>query len=183
MKIVAVIVAVIVAALILVILAREARATGLQEETRCLAEALYYEARDQGTLGMVAVAAVVKNRMRSKAYPNTACGVTRQAKMWAGVPILHKCQFSYYCDGLPERPAEKKAWDIALQIAGALIDTDFEITGLEEATHYHTTSVQPSWSTGLILCGRVGDHLFYTAPVPPGQTPHHKREFLQIEIF
>lgn len=153
--------ATIVGALIVVILAREARATDLQEEQVCLAEAIYYEARDQGTLGMVAVAAVVKNRMRSKAYPDTACGVVRQAKMWAGSPVRNKCQFSYFCDGLPERPSEKEAWRIALQIAGALIDTDFEMKGLEEATHYHTISVQPSWSTALRPCGRVGDHLFY----------------------
>jgi spore germination cell wall hydrolase CwlJ-like protein len=129
-----------------------------------MAEALYYEARDQGATGMVAVAAVIKNRMKSNSYPDTACGVVRQAKTWAGAPIRNKCQFSYFCDGLPERPAEKEAWDMALRIAGALIDTDFTMTGLEQATHYHTISVLPSWATALEPCGRVGDHVFYASP-------------------
>jgi spore germination cell wall hydrolase CwlJ-like protein len=150
--------------LMLILTAREARAMDPPDEQRCMAEALYYEARDQGTMGMVAVAAVIKNRMKSDSYPDTACGVVHQAKMWAGAPIRHKCQFSYFCDGLPERPAEKEAWEMALQIAGALIDTDFKMVGLEQATHYHTISVQPSWATVLEPCGRVGDHLFYAAP-------------------
>ena len=135
---------------------------GVDSEHRCLAEALYYEARDQGIVGMVAVAAVVKNRVKSDRYPDSVCEVVRQAQTWAGNPVRDRCQFSFFCDGLPERPAEKEAWATALRISEALLNTDFEMRGLEDATHYHATSVQPSWSMVLEPCGQVGDHVFYS---------------------
>ena len=158
------------AVLLLMLLATDARATDgygtpLSSEHQCMAEALYFEARNQGTAGMVAVAAVVQNRVKSDRYPSTVCKVVRQAKMRGGQPILHQCQFSFYCDALPENPSEKEAWDVAMRIAGALTNTGFKVMGLEAATHYHTIRVQPSWSTVLALCGRVGDHLFYVDSV------------------
>ena len=127
----------------------------------CLAEALYYEARDQGWRGMLAVGIVIQNRVRDARYPETACGVVRQGKYWRGKPVRHQCQFSYYCDGKPERPAEKEAWRQAVDIATLLTTTDVEIAGLEGATHYHASWVQPSWSTALVRRKQIGGHIFY----------------------
>jgi len=45
------------------------------QEHRCLAEAVYYEARSESKSGQKAVAEVVQNRVNSKHYPNTICGV------------------------------------------------------------------------------------------------------------
>ena len=111
----------------------------------CLAEAMYYEARDQGWRGMLAVGVVIQN----------------QGKYWRGNPVRHKCQFSYYCDGKPERPAEKEAWTTALSIAELLLTTEVEVVGLEGATHYHATWVKPSWSTALKRKAKIGGHVFY----------------------
>ena len=127
----------------------------------CLAEALYYEARDQGWRGMLAVGIVIQNRVRDSRYPDDACGVVRQGKYRNGNPVKHKCQFSYYCDGKPERPAEKEAWRQAGDIAALLTTTDVEIAGLEGATHYHATWVQPSWAKAFSPRKKIGDHLFY----------------------
>ena len=112
----------------------------------CLAEAMYYEARDQGWRGMLAVGVVIQNRVRDSRYPGDVCSVVTQGKYWRGNPVKHKCQFSYYCDGKPERPAEKEAWRQAVDIAALLTTTDVEIAGLEGATHYHSVEVQPSWA-------------------------------------
>ena len=127
----------------------------------CLAEAMYYEARDQGWRGMLAVGIVIQNRVKDARYPDDACGVVRQGKYRNGNPVRHKCQFSYYCDGKPERPAEKEAWRQAVDIAALLTTTDVEIAGLEGATHYHSVEVQPSWAKAFSPRKQIGDHLFY----------------------
>ena len=75
------------------------------EERHCMAEAMYFEARGEGWLGMVAVGAVIKNRVDDRRYPSTVCGVVHQ-----GAERKDRlCAFSYYCDGLPERPGNRRA--------------------------------------------------------------------------
>ena len=42
-------------------------------QAKCLADNMYFEARNQGTAGITAVSNVVLNRVRSEMYPNTIC--------------------------------------------------------------------------------------------------------------
>ena len=77
-------------------------------EIYCMAEAIYFEARNQNLIGQIAVAIVVRNRMRDKRYPSTACDVVRDGYYRRGHPVRDKCQFSYWCDGKPEILLEKK---------------------------------------------------------------------------
>lgn len=134
---------------------------GDEEDQKCLAEALYYEARDQGWRGMLAVGIVIQNRVTHRKYPDTICEVVKQGRYWQGNPVRDKCQFSYYCDGKPERPAEKESWTTAQEIAQLLLLGRIEIEGLEDVTHYHATWVTPHWSTVLERKYRLGDHVFY----------------------
>src|SRR5690606_17407057 len=65
---------------------------------KCLAEAVYFEARSEPYRGQIAVAQVVMNRVFSPFYPNEVCGVVYQN--------AHRrlaCQFTFACDGIPER--------------------------------------------------------------------------------
>ncbi len=62
---------------------------------------MYYEARNQGTAGRLAVSNVVLNRMNDTRFPNTVCEVVEQGPVresWKKdgtmYPIKHKCQFS-----------------------------------------------------------------------------------------
>ena len=132
------------------------------DERRCLAEAMYYEARDQGWGGMLAVGVVIQNRVRDRRYPGTVCGVVQQGRYWRGNPVRHKCQFSYFCDGKPERPQEQGPWVEAQDLAKTLLTTRVKMLGLEDATHYHATSVTPHWSRSLTFRQIIGRHLFYT---------------------
>ena len=50
---------------------------------------------------------------------------------------------------------------MALDIARMLISSKVEIEGLEDATHYHATSVQPSWASVLKKKKQIGEHIFY----------------------
>jgi len=75
---------------------------------QCLTEALYFEARGETIKGQFAVAEVILNRVASRAYPNTLCGVVNQ-----GTGRRHACQFSYTAMACPRRwpsPAPGRGW-------------------------------------------------------------------------
>jgi len=130
-------------------------------EEYCLAETIYFEARNQDLQGQIAVGLVAMNRVKSSKFPNTLCGVTRQAKRDDnGNIIKYKCQFSYYCDGLKEHVAEKEAWSTAKIVAETVIEQghkDFT----DGALYYHTTSIVPYWSSAYHPTLELGDHIFY----------------------
>ncbi|CAN5752799.1 cell wall hydrolase [soil metagenome] len=130
------------------------KATG-NEEWRCLAEAIYYESRGEPLQGQIAVAEVVLNRVDSRHYPGTICGVTRQ-----GTGNGRVCQFSYACNGKAERmasagPRHRSEVLAAIMIAGRSRDLT------DGATHFHATYVRPSWSRQLTRTAAFGQHIFY----------------------
>jgi len=143
------------------------------ENTYCLAEAIYFEAGNQPVAGKVAVGSVILNRMFAEEYPDAVCGVVHQGpvreswkKNGTFYPIRHKCQFSYWCDGLSDTPKFGPTWNDCLDIAGWLIDGDrhadasiIDIT--DGATHYHATYVSPSWSKALQKVVQIEAHIFY----------------------
>ena len=49
-----------------------------QRDLQCLAEALYFEARGEGSQGQRAVAEVILNRVDHPRFPKTVCGVVNQ---------------------------------------------------------------------------------------------------------
>ena len=131
-------------------------------EMWCLAQNVYYEARGSNRADRVAVADVVLNRVQHTYYPNTICGVVHQGKQYAsGQMIRNRCQFSWYCDGKSDWPADTDSWVEAQMIAyNMLIHSDAR--GVTEgATHYHADYVSPSWAKDFHLVGRIGVHIFY----------------------
>lgn len=128
-------------------------------ELRCLQENIYFEARGEGQAGMVAVAKVTMNRAEHPRYPSSVCGVVKQK--YKGI-----CQFSWFCDGSKKngpkliRDAERVAWEKAGEIARSAFEGTLR-TVVGSATHFHTTSVRPSWSKRIQRIVRVGSHIFY----------------------
>ncbi len=121
----------------------------------CLTEAVYYEARGEGRDGMRAVAQVVLNRVRHPSYPKSVCGVVYQ-----GSNRSSGCQFSFTCNREVLGRRNAAAWDRARTIASsALSGQVFGTVG--NATHFHTTAVNPNWRNSLVRVAQVGDHLFY----------------------
>ena len=77
------------------------------KEQRCLAEAIYFEARGEVEEGQVAVAQVVLNRVKNPSYPDSICGVVYQNKH-----KRNRCQFSYACDGKKGTGSTvRRAWE------------------------------------------------------------------------
>ena len=129
------------------------------EEWRCLAEALYFEARGETVKGQFAVAEVILNRVDSPRFPDSVCGVINQ-----GTGRKHACQFSYTCDGKAENIAEQGAWDRVAKVAKLMLSgAPRKLT--DGATYYHTTAVRPTWSRKFARTTQIGEHLFYR----PGQ--------------
>ena len=121
----------------------------------CLTAAVYYEARSESNDGQRAVAQVVLNRVRNRAFPNTVCGVVYQ-----GSNRRTGCQFSFTCDGSLYRAREPGAWERARAVAeGALGGSVF--AGVGSATSYHTTAILPWWAPSLARVTTIGAHVFY----------------------
>ena len=140
----------------------------LTRQAHCLALAIYFEARGESEDGQVAVSQVILNRVDSKRYPNTICGVVYQ-----NAHLRNRCQFSFTCDGKPEQPKEAKMWRRAKRLASQMLcgsecalDPLAPKGGVRDATHYHATYVRPDWSYRLRPVGRIGLHKFYTYKTP-----------------
>ena len=122
----------------------------------CLAQAIYFEARGETILGQVAVGEVILNRVESVKYPQTICAVVHQSRN--GV-----CQFSYMCDGKPEKVAELAAYDVAAKIARALLD-GAPRTLTQGATYFHAKYASPRWAKVFNHTADIGLHAFYRDP-------------------
>jgi hypothetical protein len=126
------------------------------QAARCLAQAVYFEARDQAPRGQMAVAQVVMNRVFSPYYPHDVCSVVFQN--------AHRhlsCQFTFACDGKPEAIRERGAWARAQRIARQTLDAKIWLPEVAKATHYHAAYVHPYWVRDMKVMVRYGLHTFY----------------------
>jgi Cell Wall Hydrolase len=123
---------------------------------KCLAEAIYFEARGEAVRGQIAVAQVVLNRAFSGKYPETVCGVVYQNK--------HRhlaCQFTFACDNNADVVREPDMWDRARKIAKAMLDGQLWLPEVNRSTHYHAYWVRPSWVSEMKKQYKFGVHTFY----------------------
>lgn len=125
-------------------------------EQKCLAEAVYFEARGESLKGQAAVAQVVLNRARNPAYPSTICGVVYQNVKWR-----NRCQFSFACDGRQHRVNEIRQWHTAQDIAKAVSNGQIWQAEVGSSTHYHAVYVKPRWARTMVKMQKIGQHIFY----------------------
>ncbi|MEQ1951043.1 cell wall hydrolase [Mesorhizobium sp. CN2-181] len=127
-----------------------------EPEQKCLANAIYFEARGESSRGQAAVAQVVLNRVRNPTYPKTICGVVYQNDDWK-----NRCQFSFACDGIPDRVLSpghyKRAQDIAMAVTAGKIF----IPEVGSSTHYYAQYVSPGWARAMKRMTQIGLHIFY----------------------
>ena len=139
------------------------------QEAVCLAKNMYYEARNQGLAGQLAVSLVVMNRVKDDRYPNTICEVVEQGPVresWKknGVfyPIRNRWQFSWYCDGKSDEPKEPTTYGRLLDLSLDLVYDDLQVVDFTEgATHYHADYVFPAWRKSKTKTVEIADHIFY----------------------
>jgi len=141
------------------------------EEISCLAKNIYFEAKNQGTGGWLAVSFVTLNRVKDRRYPNTICGVVYQGQTrpsWQDpeimIPTRHRCQFSWYCDGKSDEIKNQSKYMDILIFSNLMLDqaTSSNMIDITDgATHYHADYVLPSWASTKTKTIEIGDHIFY----------------------
>ena len=127
------------------------RANG-NSEWRCLAEALYFEARGETLQGQFAVAEVILNRRDSGKFPSSVCKVIGQGSKSGK---KYACQFSYKCDGRAEVFSEGGAYIQVGKVARIMLDGKMRNL-TKGATFYHTGAVRPRWSRKFQRTAKVG---------------------------
>ena len=129
-------------------------ASVLTKEERCLALAMYWEAKAEGAEGMMAVGAVVLNRVAHREFPGTVCGVVTQGGE------KPPCQFSWWCDGKSDEPREAEAWATARDLAPAMLSqrpSDPTLGGL----FFHASNIAVPWRSKRERTVQIGRHIYY----------------------
>lgn len=125
------------------------------EEHVCLAKNIYFEARNESLKGQIAIAFVTLNRLQEARWSDEACGV-----------IYDNKQFSWYSDGLSDRPRNNYSYDGVALIASAMLDPEIAIFDFTYgSTHYHADYVEPYWSKYMVLKAKIDTHIFYYEPI------------------
>ena len=133
-----------------------------RSEIECLALNIYHEARGEPMRGQLAVGHVVLNRVADRRFPSSVCGVVRQGEE----NRLHRCQFSWWCDGRSDRPRDAEAWRESKALARTVF-WGFSKDPSQGALWYHATYVKPLWRKALDRGPKIGEHIFYRGKFSP----------------
>ena len=109
----------------------------MTEQMRCLAGAVYFEARGEELDGQLAVAQVIVNRTEDGRFPKSYCGVVSQ-----------RGQFSFMRgSAMPKVQTGSSAWARAVAIA-QIADKGLWQSPAGDAVFFHARYVRPGWSAG-----------------------------------
>jgi len=128
-----------------------------KRQVTCLADNIYFESVNEPVKGQKAVAHVTMNRLLSKNYANTICGVVQQK-------VNGVCQFSWYCmeKHLKQRLTIRKTeeynqiLDLATEV---FLNYSVKHDVTKGSTFYHADYVNPGWA--LQRVSKIGRHIFY----------------------
>ncbi len=124
--------------------------TGLTADMKCLAQAVYFEARGEPIDGQLAVAEVVINRAKSDIYPDSYCDV-----------ITQRAQFSFVHHGrIPTADESSDAWQRAVAIA-EIAQQNLWQSKAADALYFHATYVNPRWAHHKVELAQIDTHIFY----------------------
>lgn len=131
-----------------------------KKEIDCLTENIYYEAGFEPEDGQIAVGLVTLNRVKSKVFHNTVCGVVHQKTTFIDKVV---CQFSWLC----ENKSTKRNQKVYDEVRGVALYVYFNHAVIEDFTkgaiYYHADYVSPGW-VRLEKTTKIGRHIFYIDP-------------------
>jgi spore germination cell wall hydrolase CwlJ-like protein len=130
------------------LVAAQAAPAALSDEMRCLAAAIYFEARSETLAGQLAVGRVIVARTRSGRFPASYCGV-----------VMQPSQFSFVRGhAVPDVDEDSQLWRNAVAVA-QVADADLFHSPAEGALYFHSARIAPHWRMHRIA--RVDNHVFY----------------------
>lgn len=122
----------------------------MSADMKCLAEAIYFEARGEPLSGQLAVGRVVVNRAQDPAFPDDYCGVVKQPS-----------QFSFVKKGrIPTPKTSSLAWRQAQALA-RIAHEELWVSEVDDALFFHATYVNPRWARAKVATARIDSHIFY----------------------
>ena len=122
----------------------------MTEELRCLAGAVYFEARGEPLSGQLAVAQVIVNRTEDGRFPRSYCAVVAQPG-----------QFSFMRGSrMPAVREGSAAWNRAVAVAH-IADKGLWESEAEGAVFFHARYVKPGWSRTKTRLAQIDTHIFY----------------------
>ncbi len=116
------------------------------EQLRCLAGAIYFEARGEPLSGQLAVAEVILNRASSGRFAKSACGVVTQPG-----------QFSFVRGGRIPDVTENARWRTAVAVAKVAMKEAWDSDAAKAL--YFNAGRSPS--RALVRVASIGNHTFY----------------------
>jgi len=125
----------------------------VMRDVECLAKNIYYEAGSESRSGKIAVAEVTMNRVKSRQFPRTVCGVVYQKTRGT-------CQFSWVCQD-DNKIRSRSAWKESLQIAENILISKRKYGIIGNAMYFHADYVEPRWAKEKRLIAQIGRHIFY----------------------
>jgi spore germination cell wall hydrolase CwlJ-like protein len=145
----------------------------------CLVENIYFESKGESLRGKIAVGVVTLNRLKDSRYPKTICEVVKQGPVresWKTrqdstlaadqrlyIPVRHRCQFSWWCDGYKERIKYDENWIDSVRAAKSALTGKYDDL-VDGATHYHAVYTTPEWANRLRFIVQIDNHKFYEYP-------------------
>ena len=117
------------------------------EALRCLAGAVYFEAKGEPLAGQLAVANVIINRSRSGRFPADVCAVVKQ-----------RGQFSFVRGGQIPAIGAGRAYRTALAVAQVALEAAWK-SPAPRALYFNTPDRMPG--SGLTRVAMIGNHIFY----------------------
>ncbi|WP_086606878.1 cell wall hydrolase [Erythrobacter donghaensis] len=122
----------------------------MDAELRCLAGAVYFEARGEPLAGQLAVAQVIINRSEDRRFPRSYCGVVAQPGQFS---FMRGRQMPAVREGTP-------AWTRAVAIARIAHQGLWE-SEAEGAVFFHARYVKPGWRRTKTRLAQIDTHIFY----------------------
>ena len=130
------------------LVAAQAKPEALSDELRCLASAIYFEARSETLAGQLAVGRVIVARTHSGRFPASYCGV-----------VMQPSQFSFVRGhAVPDVDEDSALWRNAVAVA-QVADAGLYQSAAEGALFFHSARIAPHWRMHRIA--RVDNHVFY----------------------
>lgn len=120
----------------------------MTDQLKCLAGAIYFEARSESLEGQLAVGRVIVARTKSGRFPASYCGVVYQPS-----------QFSFvHHQTMPLVNAHSPLWQRAVAMARIADANDWQ-SPAEGALFFHASRVTPNWRAKRIA--QIDHQVFY----------------------
>ena len=111
----------------------------------CMAKTIYHEARSENLNGQYQVAAVILNRVASRRFPNTICGVVNQPHQFS--PNRNQ--------PMVDHQARTLALTIAQDVLASFLPADRPL-------YFHSPmTALPGWTRKMKPVFVIGEHTFY----------------------